>query len=131
MIFIDRSIPKGVATALKAVREDVLWLEDRFPHNVPDHRWLPVVGAEGWLVVTRDKRIRHRRWERQAIVDYGVGCFCYIQGRDPTRWEYYKLFAATLDEMLHLFGETPRPFLFGIDANRQFRQIELPRSGNT
>ena len=33
MIFIDRSIPKGVADALKQVRSDVVWLEDVFPHN--------------------------------------------------------------------------------------------------
>jgi len=31
MIFIDRSIPKGVAEALKQVRDDVVWLEDVFP----------------------------------------------------------------------------------------------------
>ena len=36
MIFIDRSIPKGVADALKAVRDDVRWLEDEFRHDTFD-----------------------------------------------------------------------------------------------
>lgn len=36
MIFIDRSVPKGVAEAIKRVRSDVLWLEDKFPHDTPD-----------------------------------------------------------------------------------------------
>lgn len=58
MIFIDRSVPKGVAEAIKKVRPDVLWLEDRFPHDIPDEEWLPVAGREGWLVVLRDKKVR-------------------------------------------------------------------------
>ena len=36
MIFIDRSAPKGVAEAIKQVRDDVMWLEDRFQHDVSD-----------------------------------------------------------------------------------------------
>ena len=34
MIFIDRSIPRGVADAVKRMREDVIWLEDEFPHYI-------------------------------------------------------------------------------------------------
>ena len=43
MIFIDRSVPKGVAEAIKRVRGDVLWLEDKFPD---DEVWLAAVGDE-------------------------------------------------------------------------------------
>lgn len=40
MIFIDRSVPRGVADAVKRMREDVLWLEDEFHHDVSDEAWL-------------------------------------------------------------------------------------------
>ena len=40
MIFIDRSIPRGVAEAVRRMREDVIWLEDEFRHDVPDEEWL-------------------------------------------------------------------------------------------
>jgi hypothetical protein len=50
VIFIDRSVPRGVADAVKRMREDVLWLEDRFPHDVPDTEWLTTAGEEGWPV---------------------------------------------------------------------------------
>lgn len=50
MIFIDRSIPRGVADALKAIgRDDVRWLDDLFPHNTKDPVWLRDAGANGWL----------------------------------------------------------------------------------
>ena len=74
MIFIDRAIPRSVADALKAVRRgDVMWLEDRFPHDTKDEDWLPAVGDDGWLVVARDKKMRTRPGERDAIIKHSVG----------------------------------------------------------
>lgn len=117
MIFIDRSIPKSVATALKSVRDDVYWLEDCFPHDTRDADWLPVAGTEGWLVITRDKKIRTRPWERQAILENSVGCFCLIQKKHPTRWQYLKLLVLILEKMERIFDTTPRPFIYGVDQS--------------
>jgi hypothetical protein len=58
VIFVDRCIPKPVADELKRGRDDVRWLEDEFAPGTRDTVWLREVGARGWLVVTRDKRIR-------------------------------------------------------------------------
>ena len=102
MIFVDRSIPKSVAEALKAVRSDVSWLEDHFAHDTPDADWLAEAGRQRWLVVTRDKRIRTRPGERQSLLEHNVGCFCLTQKRDPTRWGYLKLLCLTLDPRPHL-----------------------------
>jgi hypothetical protein len=35
-----------------------------------DTQWLPVVGAAGLVVLTRDKRIRGRPLERKALLDH-------------------------------------------------------------
>lgn len=134
MIFIDRSIPRSVADALKAVRPDgdVAWLEDRFAHDTPDADWLSRAGDEGWLVVSRDKRIRHRPGLRNAAIQHGVGMFIFAQtSRDPTRWEYFKLMGQCLDEMERLFEVTPRPFIFLISQNGSFRQLDLSRFGTS
>ncbi len=77
---MDRSIPKPVADALKLVRKDVAWLEDLFDHRTKDEDWLKGAGEQGWLVILRDKKIRTRPRERQAISDHGVGCFILNQG---------------------------------------------------
>ncbi len=124
MIFIDRSVPKpkGVAEAIKQVRDDIWWLEDKFPHDTPDEVWLAEAGANGWLVITRDKRIRTRPGERENIIRYGVGCFIINQKQDPTKWEYLKLIARTLDEMEEKFADTPRPFGFTIDRQGVMRR---------
>src|SRR3990172_10076825 len=106
MIFVDRSIPKGVAGALKQVRDDVRWLEDEFQHDTKETVWLPEIGRRGWLVVSRDKKIRTRPGERRALLEARVGCFILAQKQNLTRWDYLKLLTATLDEMLRLFAST-------------------------
>jgi len=126
MIFVDRSVPKSVAAALMAVRNDVMWLEPRFPHNAKDTDWLPVAGAEGWLVVTRDKHIRHRPGELRSLIAHGVGCFIFVQKPDLTKWEYLKLLCLRLDEMERLFADVPRPFIYGIARDGQLRRIYPP-----
>ena len=123
MIFFDRSVPKSVADAIKQVRDDVRWLEEEFPHGTPDPEWLSEVGRRGWLVVSRDKRIRYRPGEKQAIVENRVGCFCLTQTTNPTRWQFLKLIVSTLDEMERLFAETERPFIYGISKDGQFRRL--------
>ncbi len=130
MILIDRSVPQSVATALKAVRDDVRWLDDCFPHNTKDTDWLPVAGKNGWLVITRAKKIRTRPGERRASLENNVGCFCLTQKKDPTRWQYLKLLALTLEKMERSFATTPRPFIYGVDQSGKPRLITPPRPTN-
>ncbi len=129
MIFIDRSVPRGVADAVKRMREDVLWLEDRFPHDVPDTEWLAMAGDEGWLVITHDTNIRTRPGERRAIVEHGVGCFILSYKQPLNKREIVDLIASTLDEMERKFEETTRPFIYTISENGVFREYVRGGSG--
>lgn len=52
------------------------------PAGAPDTAWLPIVGRAGLVVLTRDKRIRSRPIERQALLHHGVrACFLASGGR--------------------------------------------------
>ncbi len=55
-----------VAEAVRRMREDVIWLEDEFPHDVPDEEWLAVAREKGWLVIPHDRKIRTRPGERPS-----------------------------------------------------------------
>lgn len=128
MIFFDRSIPRGVADAVKQVRDDACWLEDVFEEGwIKDREWIPDIGARGWLVVSKDKQIRRRPEERRAIRENNVGCFIFTYRDGLNRWEILKLVAATLDEMEEKFANTPRPFMYLIDRNGRFRPFDLWR----
>lgn len=122
MIFIDRSIPRSVADGLKRVRDDVIWLEDRFAPDTPDSEWLEEAGREGWLVITRDKRIRHRPAEMAAIREHGVGCFVLGHRKNLTRDEYLRFLAPLLGGMERRFAETSRPFIYVVDSAGTMRR---------
>ena len=42
---------------------------------VEDAEWLQRAGEEGWIVITKDKRIRRRPAELDAIATHGVRAF--------------------------------------------------------
>jgi hypothetical protein len=126
VIFIDRSVPKGVAEALKQVRDDVCWLEDVFEEGwIKDREWIPEIGARGWLVVSKDKKIRTRQEERRAAKENNVGCFILNYKQPLNRWEILKLVASSLDEMEEEFANTPRPFMYTINGQGTFKPIYL------
>ena len=59
-------------TALTAVGAFVELHADHFEDDISDEGWLPVVGAKRWVGLSNDKRIRHRRIERQALLAAGI-----------------------------------------------------------
>jgi hypothetical protein len=122
MIFVDRSVPRRVAEALNTVRGDVDRLEPRYRHDTPDHVWLADAGRSDWLVVTRDRHVRTRPLERQAIEENGVGCFILAYRRTLDPWGILKLLANTLDEMERRFATTERPLIFTVSGGGRFRQ---------
>jgi hypothetical protein len=114
VIFIDASLPKTVAVELKKVREDVVFKHDVFRPGTDDPIWLRRVGAEGWLAITRDGRIRTRPGERAAIMENGVGCFILTHQKDLPKPEVVQIVFDYLPEMERLFNSTPRPFIYTV-----------------
>jgi len=52
--------------------------DDHFAQDAPDEQWLMVAGQKGWIVVTRDERIRYRAAARQAIHRAKVRMFVVV-----------------------------------------------------
>jgi uncharacterized protein with PIN domain len=83
--YIDADL-LGLAKILAAVRYDVtypgdpgaqLYRRQRPPCPIVspamlDHEWLPKVAAQGWVVITRDRRIRGHRAEIAAVRENGA-----------------------------------------------------------
>ncbi|HZP26478.1 MAG TPA: hypothetical protein VFB90_05460, partial [Dehalococcoidia bacterium] len=104
-------------------RQDIRWLEDEFRHDTPEIQWLPIVGQRGWLVITRDKKIRSRPGERQELVRANVGCFILMQKDNPTKWELLRVIVASLDAMEDIFRSEQRPFIYGVSRIGALRRI--------
>lgn len=82
--FVDRSLgARVVADALRAAGEVVEIHDDHFAADAPDHVWLGQVGANAWVVLSKDDRIRRSPVEREALLTAGVAAF--FLGRSDLR----------------------------------------------
>ena len=72
----------GRAIGRRLAEEDVSveLHNDHFSQGTPDAEWLPVVGQRGWVVLTKDTRIRYRPHEKQALLAAGVRAFAFTSG---------------------------------------------------
>ncbi len=61
----------GLAKVVAGRRSDVTYPGDP-GGTVKDTEWIPVAAEAGWLIVTRDSRIQHRRAEVAAVRDAGA-----------------------------------------------------------
>lgn len=46
-----------------------------FAQDAPDTEWLPVVGQRGWVLLTKDKKIRSNALERSAPQQGTIAAF--------------------------------------------------------
>lgn len=82
--FIDRGLGRVVvADAIRACGHVVHTMADVFgerEQQVADQEWLSEAGRHGWIVLTKDRRIRRRRTEIEAIARHGVSAFVLARG---------------------------------------------------
>jgi len=79
--FIDRCAwSRRLGDALKEAGIPFVAHHDKFAPACPDEEWLRAVGKEGWIVVTRDQRIRSKANELKAFRDAKLIVFALASG---------------------------------------------------
>ena len=74
--FLDRNLGKHIiADILREAGALVEVHDDHFPAGAKDNEWLPAVGEKGWVVLTKDQRIRYRGLELKALEEAQVKAF--------------------------------------------------------
>lgn len=81
VFFIDRSL------GIEPIRSELVKLglsveihDDHFPRDEEDRVWLKAVGEKGWVVLTKDQRLRYRPLELAALRNSNARVFVLIAG---------------------------------------------------
>jgi predicted nuclease of predicted toxin-antitoxin system len=112
--FIDRSL--GARLVAEAIRvgcepgEIVYVHDDHFPQDTTDTEWLEQVGARGWVVLTKDTRMRTNFVEREAILGGCVGWFALARG-DLTADHMGRVFRAALSRIRTVLRRFEAPII--------------------
>lgn len=83
---------------------------DHFRDDASDDEWLAQAGKNGWLVLTKDKHIRYRRAEFDAVVQAKVRLFVLTAG-NITALEMGEVFVKALGRMTRTAAKHDAPFI--------------------
>lgn len=125
VFFIDHCLgTENVAERLRQQGVDArVMIEEGFREDAEDVAWLPVVASRGWVILTKDKRIRRRAIEHDALVASGAGAFILVAGGlggDAIA----DAFVRALPTMVRIWHTRTRPFLATVTAQGKVTLIE-------
>ncbi|MBI5510418.1 MAG: hypothetical protein HY903_16805 [Deltaproteobacteria bacterium] len=113
---VDRSLGgRVVAQALRQRGEKVIVHDDVFTQDAFDEVWLTRAGTEGWIVLSKDRRIRYRANEHAALKAAKVRAFVLTGGNMPGE-AMAQAFVEALPRMKELAATRTPPFLATVRA---------------
>ena len=122
--FIDHSLGgKLIAQRLRGLGAQVETLADHFPINTPDVDWLKTVGDNGWIVLSKDGRIRRDSVERTALKAAGVRAF-FLTQQGLTGVEMADIFATALHGMVNRAHSQAAPFIYTLSRTGEFSLVK-------
>jgi PIN like domain len=78
---------------------------------VKDQTWIPVVAAQGWVIITRDSRIQSQAAEIAAVRDNGARMVA-LSGQDAkSTWHQLEIFM-THWRRIEALADLPGPFVY-------------------
>jgi hypothetical protein len=81
VFFIDRSLGKHVVPeALRRLGARVEVHDDHFGKETDDADWIADVAGRGWVILTKDRRIRYGPLERTAVFAANARMFALTGG---------------------------------------------------
>ncbi len=121
--FFDRSIGRHVVSQeLRNKGVEVIAHDDVFHHNTKDEEWLSIAGNNGWLVFTKDKWIKYRKNEFEALSTYSVGMFVLSRGNFKGE-EMAQIFINSLSRIKNFIKKNTPPYIVIIDRTGKLYKI--------
>jgi hypothetical protein len=116
VLFVDECLGStDVPTALHAAGIRVEVLHAHFAAGTADEDWLVEVGRRGWVVLTKDQRIRRRHAEFQALLAANVAAFVLTSG-NVTGVTMGQAFVLAYPRMQKMLRDYELPFVAAVDA---------------
>jgi len=96
-----------------------------FAPDVPDDVWLSAVGADGWIVLSHDRKFHTILPECSAIKQHKIGCF-YLWGASERPWNKLRCFMSASNGIIRRAEVQGRPFIYDVLGNGQINQVAIP-----
>jgi hypothetical protein len=94
------------------------------PYGAPDAVWLGKAGSEGWIVLMRDQRVRHRALELQALRGAKVSAFVLTAGQATAR-DTAIVIISKLQKILNISRSERKPFLYTLSITGAQSRVKI------
>lgn len=117
--FADESV-LGLGLALARLRPDTVHpghaLIPEVERGALDPDWIPRIAARGLIAIGRDKRVRTKPAEKQAIIDHGLR-YIWVGGKqDESSWDWMRRLTKYWDDIEKLINELgPGPWFITVN----------------
>ena len=108
---------------LRAAGVQVEVHDDHFPQDATDEHWLRRVGARGWIVLTKDHRIRYRLSELKALKEANVQAFV-LTPRNLTGEQNGNILREALPRMARFVEKNPPPFIAAVTLTARIKLLK-------
>ncbi|HWQ69948.1 MAG TPA: hypothetical protein VN494_08345 [Patescibacteria group bacterium] len=126
VVFLDRSLGKNrIASALRQAGVEVHVHDDDFSPDARDEEWLQEVGQRGWVVFTKDRKIRYRSPELAAIIRANVRTFV-LTGGNLQGEEMGRTFVKALPAIRRFVSRNPPPFVATVTRSGSVSIVFVP-----
>lgn len=148
--FIDEDL-RGLAKVIAPLRNDVTYAGDpgaeihrraRPPcpvsRGAPDADWIPVVGVQGWVVISRDRAIQRSFGLLSAVKTSGLRMVCLTGQAGVNKWQQLETFMTqwrAIESVVDRPGpcvlRASRTSLSDVDLDRELERMRQgqPRTG--
>lgn len=117
VFFTDENLGRRtVPEAIRGAGEQLIAFHERFAGGTEDSVWLREVGLNGWILLTKDSRIRYRRNEMQALLSSKARSFVLVSSNLPGS-EIAEIFVKALPGMKKLCRRQAAPFIAHVHKN--------------
>jgi PIN like domain len=119
--FIDRSLGRiAVPAGLREDGWDVVTLAEHYgiprDEEVADTEWIADAASRGWPILMKDKRIRHRRAEIEAVTTNKAKCFVITRG-DLASADMVSRFIVNKQAIFRVTAKSG-PFIYSVQQDR-------------
>jgi hypothetical protein len=87
-----------------------------FNPGTEDTEWLPFIGKRGWVLLTKDKRIRYNELEKAAVRQNKIREFYFSSG-NYSGAEMAEMLIDALRDMARIFRKQKPPFIASISKS--------------
>jgi hypothetical protein len=109
VFFTDRDLGNRFPDILETAGLKVERHKDNFAQDCADTVWLEAAGQSGWIALTRDRRIRYKPNELNAVIRHGVALLVVV-GTAPHA-ALAEAFVATVPRITSFLDDNSPPFI--------------------